>query len=201
MVNRRQSLSERQMEVLKWVVDGCPDGRWEDYSYKRTTYALADRGLVVVDRRRNSWSAQVTEDGRNYLEHRRYPQDPDDQDSRPAAAEQQKKRRAVVELSTVDLVAELQVGDGVLTIPDPAPDTRASYRRATSGWATASQHGSSQRKTRLRLPPGNGSTAPTRKRQRWSAKHCRAAVNERSSSNVAWSTVSTTLSSLSRSNS
>lgn len=63
MVNRYQPLSDRQMKVLKWVVDGCPDGRWEDYSYKRTTYALNDRGLVTVDRRRNSWSAQVTDDG------------------------------------------------------------------------------------------------------------------------------------------
>lgn len=112
----------RQMEVLKWVVDGCPDGRWEDYSHKRTTYALADRGLVTVDRRRNSWSAQVTEDGRYYVEHRQYRPDPDGQDSRPAAAELRKKRRAAVELSPVTLVAELQVGDGVLTILDPAPN-------------------------------------------------------------------------------
>ncbi|WP_216363295.1 hypothetical protein, partial [Arthrobacter sp. Hiyo1] len=118
------------MEVLKWVVDGCPDGRWEDHSYKRTTYALADRGLVTVDRRRNSWSAQVTEGGRYYLERRQYPPDPDGQDSRPGDAEQSKKRRAAVELSTAALIAELQVGDGVLTIPDPAPDTRAYYRRA-----------------------------------------------------------------------
>lgn len=132
MVNRYQPLSDRQMKVLKWVVDGCPDGRWEDYSFKRTTYALADRGLVTVDRRRNSWSAQVTEDGRYYLERRQYPPDPDVQDSRPADAEQHKKRRAAVELSPVNLVAELQVGDGVITIPDPAPDTRASYRRAIS---------------------------------------------------------------------
>jgi hypothetical protein len=132
MVNRYQPLSDRQMKVLKWVVDGCRDGWWEDYSYKRTTYALNDRGLVTVDRRRNSWSAQVTDDGRYYLEHRQYRPDPDGGGPRPAAAEQRKKRRVAVELSSVDLIAELQAGDGVLTIPDPAPNTRALYRLAIS---------------------------------------------------------------------
>ena len=120
------------MKVLKWVVDGCPDGWWEDYTYKRTTYALEDRGLVTVDRRRDSWSATVTDDGRYYLEHGQYRPDPDGQRPRPSAAEQHKKLRATVEPSAVDLIAELQAGDGVLTIPDPAPNTRAQYRRTIS---------------------------------------------------------------------
>ncbi|MBT2513097.1 hypothetical protein [Arthrobacter sp. ISL-30] len=120
------------MRVLKWVVDGCPDGWWEDYSYKRTTYALDDRGLVTVDRRRNSWSAQVTDDGRYYLEHRQYRPNPEGGGPRSAAAEQRKNSRVAVELSSVDLIAELQARDGVLTIPDPAPNTRALYRSAIS---------------------------------------------------------------------
>jgi hypothetical protein len=45
------------------VADGCPDGVWNDFSYKHVAYALADRGLVTVVRRRRSWQAAVTDDG------------------------------------------------------------------------------------------------------------------------------------------
>ena len=72
MVLRYGSLSERQLEVLMWIHDGCPGGVWTDFTYKRTTYALADWKLVTVDKRRGSWSASITDDGRYYLEHGTY---------------------------------------------------------------------------------------------------------------------------------
>ncbi|WP_413247827.1 hypothetical protein [Sinomonas flava] len=120
------------MKVLEWVAGGCPDGVWEDYSFKRTTYALEDRGLVTVDRRRKSWSAQVTDDGRYYLEHRQYRPNPGRLGSHPAAAGHREEPHAAVALSPVELIAELQAVDGVLTVPDPAPNTRALYGRAIS---------------------------------------------------------------------
>jgi hypothetical protein len=123
-------LSDHQVKVLEWVADGCPDGVWEDFSYKRTTYALADRGLVTVDRRRGSWSAHATDGGRYYLDHRRYRPDPDGQDAHPIVAGRRKERP--VQPPPIDLIAKLQNGDGVLTVPDPPPDVRAGYRRAIS---------------------------------------------------------------------
>jgi len=33
-------LNDRQLEVLRWVGDGCPDGVMEGYSYKTTAVAL-----------------------------------------------------------------------------------------------------------------------------------------------------------------
>lgn len=69
MVQRYGSLNERQLEVLKWIHDGCPDGVWTAFTYKRTTYTPADRKLVTVDKRRGSWSASITDDGRYYHEH------------------------------------------------------------------------------------------------------------------------------------
>ena len=42
MVRRYPLLSERHVEVLTWVADGCPDGVWGDFTYKHTTYALPD---------------------------------------------------------------------------------------------------------------------------------------------------------------
>lgn len=69
----KQPLNDRQVTTLKWIADGCPDGRWTDTSYKTTCYALGSRGLAVVDRRPESWSAEITEAGAYYLEHRRFP--------------------------------------------------------------------------------------------------------------------------------
>lgn len=68
----RQPLNERQMEVLRWIAEGCPTGWWTDFSYKTTCYALDSRGLADVDRRRESWSARITDAGRYYLEHGAY---------------------------------------------------------------------------------------------------------------------------------
>ena len=54
------------LEVLQWVADGCPDGVWQDFAYKHTAYALAERRLMTVDQRRGSWRAAVTDGGRFY---------------------------------------------------------------------------------------------------------------------------------------
>lgn len=144
MVRRFRPLSERQVKILDWVADGCPDGVWADTTHKRTAYALADRGLVTVDRRRHSWSAALTESGRYYLEHGNYRPEPIGQgpDHRPPGKERGSGRdrsvgrgrqvRSTFSVSPTDLVAELQSSEGVLTVPDPALEVRAGYRRAIS---------------------------------------------------------------------
>ena len=131
MTVHREPLTYRQSRVLAWVADGCPAGVWDDHTYKRSVYALADRGLVTVDRRRDSWSAQVTDDGRYYLEHRQYRTAPTRHKS-GGSASRGKGRNTEAEVAPADLLAALESGDGVLTVPDPAPAVRASYRRAIS---------------------------------------------------------------------
>lgn len=142
MVRRYPPLSERQLKVLAWVADGCPDGVWEDFTYKHTTYALADRGLVTVDRRRHHWSTQLTDQGRYYLGHGTFPPEPVEAETpripeKPTArARWQSKVETSVPrrpangfaVSPTDLVAELQAKDGTLTITDPAAGVRAAYR-------------------------------------------------------------------------
>lgn len=132
------------MKVLAWVADGCPDGVWSDFTHKRTTYALADRGLVTVDRRRHSWSAALTEPGRYYLEHGNYRPEATEPEPnrRPTGLERGGRRdrpvgrggrpRDSFPVSPVDLVTELQSSDGVLTVPEPEAEVRAGYRRAIS---------------------------------------------------------------------
>ncbi|MBB6174276.1 excisionase family DNA binding protein [Nocardiopsis mwathae] len=74
MARRFPPLSSWQLEVLKWISDGCPEGVMKGFTYKATAIALQGRRLVVVSKRRGSWSASVTDDGRYYLEHGTYPQ-------------------------------------------------------------------------------------------------------------------------------
>lgn len=147
MARRYAPLSDRQVKVLAWVADGCPDGVWPDFTHKRTTYALADRGLVTVARRRHAWSAALTEQGRHYLDHGVYWPDSDEPARAQQLAESSGGGRAGTSDVTVlgssdpagrflaspaDLVTELQAGDGVLTVPNPVPVVRAAYRRAIS---------------------------------------------------------------------
>jgi hypothetical protein len=57
---------------------GLPRRVWSSFSYKTTAYALAARGLVVVNRRTKQWTATVTRDGEFYLAHGQYRNDPED---------------------------------------------------------------------------------------------------------------------------
>lgn len=68
----RKSLNERQVEVLQWIADGCPDRAWPDFTYKHTAVALQGRRLAKVSKR-GGWNAEITDDGRYYLEHECYP--------------------------------------------------------------------------------------------------------------------------------
>lgn len=145
MVRRYAPLSERQVEVLTWVADGCPERAWSDFSYKRTTYALADRGLVSVGRRRHSWSAHVTEQGRYYLDHgtcssaqagaaaparhERAQRPPRRQDS---VDDQARKRAPDLGMTPEQLLAALRAGDRQSTIADPPARVRAAHRSAIS---------------------------------------------------------------------
>lgn len=66
-------LNGRQLEVLRWLGDGCSHREWPDETYKNSARALESRGLASVTRRRKVWTASITESGRFYLEHGCYP--------------------------------------------------------------------------------------------------------------------------------
>ncbi|OBG96899.1 hypothetical protein A5697_20285 [Mycobacterium sp. E3251] len=66
-------LNQRQMEVLRWIKEGCPDGRWTDFTFKTTANALASRRLVRVSKRGGVWSSAVLPAGEYYLTHSQYP--------------------------------------------------------------------------------------------------------------------------------
>lgn len=71
----RKPLNPRQVEVLQWIADGCPDRVWPDFTYKHTAVALRGRRLAKVSKR-GGWHAEITDDGRFYLAHGQYPGEP-----------------------------------------------------------------------------------------------------------------------------
>jgi hypothetical protein len=69
------TVNARQIDVLRWIAAGSRPGTVPTVgsSYKATAYALQNRGLVSVVRKRGQWRAEVTERGRYFLEHGFYP--------------------------------------------------------------------------------------------------------------------------------
>jgi len=125
-------LSPRQVEILRWVAGGCADGVWPDSRYKVTVYALADRGLVTVSRRRDSWRTAITDQGRYYLDRGTYQGTQVPGPVRPGASAAAAPSAAWASPVTAQsLLAELQSG-GPVTVPDPPGAVRAAYRRAIS---------------------------------------------------------------------
>ncbi len=129
----KSALNERQLEVLRWVADGSPSGRWpdDDFSYKTSAAALKARGLVTATGHARTWAAAVTEAGTYYLEHGSYPPEPHVACGRvragghePAALQDAKK-----------LIERLKA-ERTVTITDPDTSTRARYRRALNACKT-----------------------------------------------------------------
>jgi hypothetical protein len=73
VVERTAPLKERQVEILRWIADGCPAGAMQGYSYKTTAVALQDRRLVTVSKKGGTWRATLTAAGSYYLERGRHP--------------------------------------------------------------------------------------------------------------------------------
>jgi len=65
---QRKTLSERQLVVLRWIAEGCPDGVMVDDHHRISAGALRNRGLVTTSGRGPSWSAHISDAGRDYLQ-------------------------------------------------------------------------------------------------------------------------------------
>ena len=124
-MQRHAPLSVRQVMVLQWIGQGCPDGVWPDFTYKTTTYALAARNLVTVDRRHGSWSAALTKVGQFYLDHGHYPME-----QTPAGSPPTGDSIADIEALAAEILTELAADPRTVTVLAPTVRQRARYRRA-----------------------------------------------------------------------
>ncbi|MCQ9367289.1 hypothetical protein NQ036_03385 [Brevibacterium sp. 91QC2O2] len=73
MTRRTVPLNTVQLEVLRWVKNGCPGDTYNNRSHRVSARALHNRGLIEVHGSGANWSARLTDDGRYYLEHGLYP--------------------------------------------------------------------------------------------------------------------------------
>jgi hypothetical protein len=85
MVDITAPLNSRQMQVLRWIGDGCPAAVMTGHTHKTTAVALQGRRLATVSKRRGVWSAVLTDTGRYYLEHGHFPRAAPASPRRPAA--------------------------------------------------------------------------------------------------------------------
>lgn len=76
MTVRKKPLNAIQLEVLAWVRDGAPEGVYDDFGHRVVARALHNRGLITIAGHGPSWQAQIRDDGIHYLQHGRYPDDP-----------------------------------------------------------------------------------------------------------------------------
>ncbi len=64
---QRKTLTEKQVAVLRWIADGCPDGVMEDEFHRISAAALRSRGLVETSGRGSTWTVTITSAGSEYL--------------------------------------------------------------------------------------------------------------------------------------
>ena len=64
-----RTVNARQLEVLRWISEGCPDDVMTGDTHKVTARALESRGLVKVSGCGAGWKAQTTDAGRYFVEH------------------------------------------------------------------------------------------------------------------------------------
>jgi hypothetical protein len=66
-VARPIKLTEKQLALLRWIGDGCPDGVMSDDSHRISAAALRNRGLATTSGRGSAWTAKLTPAGAGYL--------------------------------------------------------------------------------------------------------------------------------------
>ncbi|HEX3803252.1 MAG TPA: hypothetical protein VHV75_10460 [Solirubrobacteraceae bacterium] len=60
-------LNDKQVAVLRWIAEGCPEGVMTDDSHRISAAALRTRGLAITSGHGPSWTAEVTPAGHAYL--------------------------------------------------------------------------------------------------------------------------------------
>ena len=119
-----RTVNSRQVEVLRWIANGCRPDQMASPTFKSTAIALQNRHLVSVDRRRGKWSATLTEVGEHYLMHDVFPSDAGRRTTR-------RSEEASVEVSIKEPAKRRSPPKKVLDLPaasqirDPSPAVKA----------------------------------------------------------------------------
>lgn len=63
----KKRLTPRQLEVLEWIGQRCPDNEWSDSYYKQSARMMEAYGLVKISGHGPTWTARITDKGRDQL--------------------------------------------------------------------------------------------------------------------------------------
>ncbi|MFB6830684.1 PE-PGRS family protein [Streptomyces hydrogenans] len=154
---RWSPLNDRQLAMLTRIAEGTDPVTSASPELAITARALKSRGLITMPRHGGRWQAEITDDGRFYLEHGHHPDRPEPapRKQRPVGAEPKPEattpprqrvapppetkpaparpakppRQSPAEIGAA-LIAEVQKAGRFLRIPDPSDEQRARYRRA-----------------------------------------------------------------------
>lgn len=155
-MHRWSPLNDRQLTLLTRIGEGTEPVTSESPELAVTARALKSRGLITMPKHGGKWQAEITDDGRFYLEHGHHPDRPERAprkqratasepkpkvvppprrqaapDTRPAPPRATKPpRQSPAEIGAA-LIAEVQKAGRILRIPDPSDEERARYRRAS----------------------------------------------------------------------
>ena len=112
---QRKTLTEKQLSVLQWIGDGCPDGVDEGDLHKISAAALRRRGHATINGRGSAWSATITKAGTEYLVQARGSNPPIPRQPNVSVTQQ--------------FVDELIARGGKMSLEDVDYETRQRYER------------------------------------------------------------------------
>jgi hypothetical protein len=128
----RARLNPAQVELLEWLDEGSPAGRYEDYSHRISAQALQTRGLVKVSGHGPSWTAELTARGAAVLAQPA----PSAVPPQPESHEVETAQRGSTQpppprplSKTEQLIADLTAAGGVLRVPYWREEGQPDYRQ------------------------------------------------------------------------
>lgn len=126
MPAKNVTINEKQLAVLRWIADGSPDGVMADYTHRISAVALRARSLVTISGRGNTWTAQITPEGRALLDSQGRPTA-----HAPDAAARRSDTTGLPDRLPVaeQLVADVIAAGGTLRVPDETAAGGVSYRQ------------------------------------------------------------------------
>ncbi|QIM18663.1 hypothetical protein G7066_08665 [Leucobacter coleopterorum] len=132
-------VNDRQVEVLRWIADGCPSGQWAEgeNAPKISAAALKSRGLATVTGHGKTWTATITDTGKYYLEHGAYPPGaelaativPANRVRRSTMPGLDLSEGASATLAEAKVLIKRLQSEGPVIFADPDESIRARYRR------------------------------------------------------------------------
>jgi hypothetical protein len=125
------------IDVLRWIQEGCPDGRWRDFTYKTAALALQNRRLVTISKCAGTWRATIRPARTSYLEHGGYPAS--------HFPKQHRREHSAIPVSPTVVSEGVEAGAG-----EPVSRGAITARLAISDTASCAHRRSEKRISRLR---------------------------------------------------